>query len=95
MSRNTWSLIKQSKGFYVNTYRRVGTIILISTAINLLLGVGIYFAHYSQPEHAFYATSGENAPVQLTPMDAPNNSSTALLAPDEIEPNEENKVILQ
>ena len=88
MSRETWNLIKQSKRFYVATYRRLGTMLVLSVVLNLALGCGIYYTYFNLPEAEFYATSGIVPPVLLTSMDIPNNTSVALLAPDpEIENN--------
>ena len=82
MSQETWNLIKQSKRFYVSTYRRMGTVLVISVVTNLALGCGIYYTYFNLPEPEFYATSGIAPPVLLTAMDIPNNTSVALLAPD-------------
>lgn len=82
MSRETWHLIKQSKRFYVSTYRNVGTALVMSVVINLILGCGIYYTYFNLPEPEFYATSGIAPPVLLTALDMPNNTSVALLAPD-------------
>lgn len=88
MSRETWNLIKDSKQFYVGTYRRMGTALVISILVNLALGCGIFYTYSNLPEPEFYATSGIAPPVLLTAMDIPNNTSVALLAPDpEIENN--------
>lgn len=92
MSRGAWLLIKQSKRFYVNTYRRAGSALLLSVVFNLLLGFALYYLYFSQPEHDFYATSGVTPPVQLTPMDSPNNTSVPLL-PTETESDNNTKVI--
>lgn len=94
MSRNTWDVIKKSKRFYVKTYRRAGHMLVFSIGINLLLVIAIYYACFSQPEADFYATNGVTAPVELTPMDQPNNTSLPLLANDP-ESGNENKVIPQ
>lgn len=80
MSRETWAIIRQSKHFYVDTFRRVGSALLVSMVLNLCLGLAIYMSYFSRPEHDFYATSGITPPVSLTPRDTPNNSSQALLA---------------
>lgn len=82
MSRETWSLIKQSKRFYVNTYRRAGSALFVSVAINLFLGFAVYYIYFNRPEPDFYATSGITPPIMLTAMDAANETSVALLAPD-------------
>ena len=82
MSRDTWLSIKQSKRFYVNTFRRVGSTLLLSVILNLALGVVIYFIYFGRPQNDFYATDGVTPPVLLTAMDIPNNTSVALLASD-------------
>lgn len=91
MSKAQWNLIKQSKHFYVGTYRGALTTLLISITLNLLLGLAIYYTYFSRPEHDFYATNGVTAPVELNPMDSPNNSSNPLLqsAPQKEEDNKE------
>lgn len=94
MSRETWNLIKQTKQFYVNTYRKIGSALILSVFINIALGLGIYHVYFSQPGHDFYATSGITPPVKLTYMDEPNNSSMPLLANDS-EAENEIKVIPQ
>ncbi|MCX7118039.1 MAG: type IVB secretion system protein IcmM/DotJ [Legionellales bacterium] len=84
MSRETWSLIKQSKRFYVQTYRGTGTTLFISMLLNLCLGSFIYYIYFNQPDPAFYATSGIIPPILLTPMDSANNTSVAMLADDPV-----------
>jgi intracellular multiplication protein IcmM len=94
MSRETWNLIKQSKRFHINTFRRVGSALFVSVIINMMLAFAVYYTYFNRPEHAFYATSGVTPPVMLTSMDSPNYTSVALLAAD---PEEETviKVIPQ
>lgn len=94
MSRETWRLIKQSKRFYVNTYRRAGSALVFSMLVNLLLGIGIYHSYFNRAAHDFYATSGITPPVELVAMNEPNQTSVPLLA-DEPENNNDNKVIPQ
>lgn len=94
MSRETWNIIKQSKQFYVKTYRKVGSALFISVSVNLFLAVVVYYLYFNQPDHAFYATSGITAPVLLTAMDSPNYTSTPLLGADPID-EDENKAIPQ
>ena len=89
MSRETWRLVQQSKRFYVNTFRRTGSALIISVLGNLSLAMAMYYVYLNQPEHDFYATSGVTSPILLTPMDVPNNTSVALLASD---PENENDI---
>ncbi|KTC91032.1 type IVB secretion system protein IcmM/DotJ [Fluoribacter dumoffii] len=82
MSRETWELIKSSKNFYVNSYRRGLIALIISLLLNCILGFFIVYVHLTEPERDFYATSGIAPPIQLQPLSAPNYSSNALLPPD-------------
>ena len=82
MSRRVWDLIKRSKRFYVRSYRRSGTLLLVSMALNVFLGLAISYVYIKLPEPDFYATYGETPPVLLTAMDIPNYSSVPLLATD-------------
>lgn len=82
MSVKTWNLIKRSREFYIRTYRKIETAIVISVIINVGLIVGITYTYSIQPEPDYYATYGEAAPVPLVPMDAPNYSSQPLLVED-------------
>lgn len=82
MSREAWRLISQSKRFYIMTYRRVGSILLLSVSLNLVLGLLIHRAYFHLPERHIYATNGATPPEELVPMDEPNYSSSPLLAND-------------
>lgn len=86
MSRSAWTLIKNAKHFYVHTYRRAATFLIYSAALNVLLGIGIYYVHMNQPVRNFYASDGVTPPVMLTPLDEPNNTSEPLLASDAVAP---------
>ncbi|MFY7697390.1 MAG: type IVB secretion system protein IcmM/DotJ [Legionella sp.] len=88
MSRETWSTTKQSKHFYVYTYRFAGGALVISMIMNLCIGLAIMYTYSHQPVNDFYATDGVTPPVQLTYMDQPNNTSTPILGDDADEKNE-------
>ncbi|CAM2748351.1 Component of the Dot/Icm secretion system. inner membrane protein [Legionella steigerwaltii] len=89
MSRETWELIKSSKNFYVNSYRRGLITLILSLILNCIFGVLIAYIHLTEPERDFYATSGIAPPIQLQPLSAPNYSSNALLPPDPPAENED------
>ncbi|STY30652.1 Component of the Dot/Icm secretion system. inner membrane protein [Legionella wadsworthii] len=95
MSRETWEVIKGSKNFYVNSYRRGLTALIISLFLNCILGLLIIYTHLTEPERDFYATSGVTPPIQLKPLLAPNYSPNALLPPDPPAENEGDKFIPQ
>lgn len=94
MSRETWNIIRNSKSFYIQTYRRAGKYLIVSGCINLLLCLIIYYLHFHQPVRDFYATSGITPPIKLNPLKTPNYSGTALLDPDPTN-NDDVKVIPQ
>lgn len=83
MSRGTWAKIRQSNRFYIDTYRRGATALLVSVLLNVFLGLALYHFYFNQPEPDFYATDGVTPPVPLTAMNQPNNSSDALLTNDQ------------
>ncbi|MDP3561467.1 MAG: type IVB secretion system protein IcmM/DotJ [Legionellaceae bacterium] len=80
MSRRAWDLIKHSKRFYVRSYRKSGSLLLVSIVLNAFLGLAIWYFYNRLPEPDFYATYGETPPVLLTAMEMPNYSSVPLLA---------------
>lgn len=82
MNRETWYIIRNSKSFNVNVYRRGLVALIISLLLSTILGVCIFYKYVSKPERDYYATSGETPPVKLKSMSTPNMSSTALLDPD-------------
>lgn len=92
MSRGNWNRIKQSKFFYVQIYRKVITVIVVSQAINVILCLGITYFYFNQPDRTFYATSGITPPIELTPMNKPNYSAEALLPPDPV--NDEGEKVI-
>ncbi|KTC86357.1 type IVB secretion system protein IcmM/DotJ [Legionella brunensis] len=94
MGRETWDTIKNSKAFYIRTYRKGATFVIVSLLINLLLSLAIYYVHFNQPDPDFYATSGITPPIMLTPLKTPNYSNTPLLEPDPIN-DDETRVIPQ
>ena len=83
MTASSWNVIKRSNRFYINSYRKLGSLLFISMFINVMLIAGIYYYYVTRGEHDFYATNGETPPIQLTAMDAANKSQTALLPPDD------------
>jgi intracellular multiplication protein IcmM len=82
MNRESWGLIKSSKNFNVNVYRRGLVAIIISLGLSCVLGVVLFYVYISEPERDYYATNGVTPPVELTPRDSANMSSRALLEPD-------------
>ena len=88
MTRSVWRTKIATKSFYVRTYRRICNWILISLLTSIVLSVAISYLFIHQPERQYYATNGITAPVQLTPLDAANKSSNALLQPDPVIPGQ-------
>ena len=94
MSREKWKLIRQRKGFYIGTFRRIGSILVISMSLNLILGLSVIYVYMHKPENKFYATNGATPPNEVVPMDQPNLTSSPLLANDPVN-DEPIKVIPQ
>lgn len=88
MSRETWRLIKESKLFYINTYRTGLIVLVLSSLLNLFLGIALYYFYFSRPAPDYYATSGVIPPILLTPLDSPNKTSVPLLASDDVSEQE-------
>ncbi len=82
MNRESWSLIKNSKLFNVNVYRRGLSALIISLGLSCFLGVLLFYIYITEPERDYYATNGVAPPVKLTSMATRNMSSRALLDPD-------------
>ncbi len=89
MRRETWRLMRASKGFYVRTFRFSGSMLVFSLVVNLVLGVGVFYAYTHMPERHFYATNGVVPPTELTAMSEPNETSTPLLPADQDVDNDE------
>lgn len=92
MSKAIWQKIKNSKRFYVRSYRKLGSILLGSVFINVLLGLSVTYEFLTMPEPDFYATYGEIPPIKLFEMNSPNYSSTPLL-PDDRQYESDNRKI--
>lgn len=82
MTREAWNIIKQSKRFYVNTFRAISRAVVLSLAINVVLILAIGYVFLNKPEPDYYATYGETPPVPLAAMDSPNYTAIPLLAND-------------
>lgn len=92
MSREAWRLIKHSKMFYINSYRNILRVLVVSMLLNLLLASGLAWKYFSRPPHDYYATSGITPPVMLTAMGAPNMQDTPLMQEEETSDNGEREL---
>ena len=74
---------KASKGFYIKGFHYAVNALMISVVLNCIL---ITLIHNKEVHHGsshFYATNGLfPAPIELNALNAPNESSVALLAND-------------
>jgi intracellular multiplication protein IcmM len=73
---------KQKRFFYRDKFRATLAWLLVSLTMTMVLIVAIVFWRLTQKGADFYATNGVAAPISLTPLDAPNQSSESLLPPD-------------
>lgn len=87
MGQDVWNKIKNSKSFYVRTFRSMARGVAVSLFLNLFLSLALYYYYFHHPLRDFYATSGITAPVKLNPLDKPNYSSTFLLGADPLNDN--------
>lgn len=82
MKSETWNVIKNSKSFNVNIYRRGLVALIISLLLSCTFAVLLFYTYLSEPERDYYATNGVTPPVKLKALFAPNMSPQALLEPD-------------
>lgn len=82
MTHSSWNAIISSNRFYINSYRKLISILAISVLINSILGLSIFYFYFTQGEPDFYATNGETPPILLSSLNVPNEGANALLAPD-------------
>ena len=83
MNTETWALIKARKNFNISLFRR-GTIVLIgSLVLNCILGLLISYVYSLRPDPDYYETNGITEPMQLKALTHANDSSVALLEPDQ------------
>jgi intracellular multiplication protein IcmM len=82
MSRAAWTLIRSSKQFNVQVYRKLGQILVVSLLLNLFMCFTAIYMFYKRPAHTYYASNGATPPSLLKSISAPNESSVALLATD-------------
>lgn len=79
MTRATWRTIIASRYFYIQTYRRLLYVLILSILLNLMLGFLIIYVYLNRAAPTYYASNGMTGPMILKPLQAPNNSSTPLL----------------
>ena len=84
MSRDTWYLKRTSRRFNVSIYRWVGTAILFSLALNVILSLVVSHIYFNRPDYVYYSTNGVTKPMPLHALMAPNQSSVPLLASDPV-----------
>jgi intracellular multiplication protein IcmM len=83
MSIGKYQNQKNSRYFYVRSYRLAVQLILILNVLNLILFLMAGHFFYQQPERGYYSSNGVTFPVKLSPLRQPNYESQALL-PDDI-----------
>lgn len=79
MTRATWRTIIASRDFYVKTYKRALFGLIVSIVLNLVLVLLIVFVYLNRNAPSYYASNGMTAPMLLSPLKAPNDSSAPLL----------------
>jgi len=74
---------KQSRRFYSGGFRKAVNALFISVILNFVFLGTLQYRYMHMPKIDFYTTDGITMPVKLTPLSAPNMSSTPLL-PEEV-----------
>ena len=82
MSRENWRNIRQSKRFYVSTYRWLIVSLIFSVTLNLVLELSIYAVYFNRKPVRYYATNGERPLIELTALSKKNETSVPLLVAD-------------
>ena len=82
MSRESWRIIRQSKRFYVSTYRALMVFLIFSVALNLVLELSVYAVYFNRKPVRFYATNGERPLIELTALSKKNETSEPWLVAD-------------
>lgn len=73
---------KNRKGFYSAGFRTAVNVLLVSVILNFMLVAATHNQIARRMDPPFYATDGIAAPILLTPLSGPNESSEALLPDD-------------
>ena len=84
------SAIIQTKNFYRNNFRRGLGVLVFMLMVMVVLVLALLYEIVTKPEPDFFATNSAGLIADLSPLDAPNLSSTHLLKPDP--PKSESKV---
>jgi intracellular multiplication protein IcmM len=82
MSKTAWTLIRSSKQFNVQVYRKLGRALVISLLLNAVMCCVAIYLFLTRPAHTYYASNGATPPSSLEALMAPNESSIALLPAD-------------
>jgi len=80
MSQENWNLIKSSKRFNVDIYRRLIRWLVFSLALNVMLCLLVSRIYFTRPDFNLYSTDGVTPPVKLKALAAPNESNIPLLS---------------
>ncbi len=74
---------KRAKGFYQRGFHYTVTVLIISVVLNFVFLAVIHNKLLHPGRTTFYASNGFfPAPIELKPLDVPNESSVPLLAND-------------
>jgi len=80
MSINDWHMVRATKEFYVQVYRKTTALALWSMLVNVILVIMIGYCYFTEPEIHYYSSSGVTPPEPLTAMTQANNTDVPLLA---------------
>lgn len=79
MADDALEIIRLRNNFYRDNYRKVTGALLIAMIIIIVLSVALGYVVTHPPAPQYFATDSQGRIVELTPLDEPNLSQTALL----------------
>lgn len=71
--------VKARKYFYRDYYRKASTVLIGVLLLIAILSIAIVYLYGQRTIPAYYATSSDGKLVPLSPMEAPNYSSSPLI----------------
>ncbi len=83
MRRESLTEKKKAKGFYIKGFHYTVNVLIVSVLLSFVLLATIHNKLLHPGRTTYYASNGFfSAPIELTALDAPNESSIPLLADD-------------
>jgi intracellular multiplication protein IcmL len=79
MAEDTLEVVRLRNDFYRDNYRRVMSMLLLSSLVIVILVCAVVYVVLNPPAPKYFATDAQGRIIRLTPIDEPNLSEEALL----------------